>query len=144
MNNLLSCSELVGFSQYNWFFKQHFLTFPVGFWIPIIFSNVNLSCSYVLYLRNLQEQFKKAFCLIVHSSDLKLFFKFFAFSFKLFKSFSQSWDQFFSHRRSEQFWKQNTIHLPARLSAKSPIVPGGLNLVKRTVERKNVKKTKKN
>ena len=36
-----------------------FLSFLVGFWIPIIFSNLNLICSshmYLLDLRNLQEQ----------------------------------------------------------------------------------------
>ena len=36
------------------------LTFLADFLIPIFFSNLNSNCSN--YLRNLQEQFKKAFC----------------------------------------------------------------------------------
>ena len=39
-----------------------FLTFPAGFWIPILFSNLNLNCSNLWDMRNLQEQVKKAFC----------------------------------------------------------------------------------
>ena len=40
-----------------------FLTFPVGFSIPIIFSNLNYNfSSNVLDPRNLQEQVKKPFC----------------------------------------------------------------------------------
>ena len=39
-----------------------FLTFPACFSIPIIFSNLNSYCSNLSYLRNLQEQVKKAFC----------------------------------------------------------------------------------
>ena len=42
--------------------KHFFLTFPVCFSIPIIFSNLNLNCSDFLDMRNLQEQVKKAFC----------------------------------------------------------------------------------
>ena len=37
-----------------------FLTFPVGFCLPIIFSNLNYNCSDLSDLRNLQEQIKKA------------------------------------------------------------------------------------
>ena len=39
-----------------------FLTFSACFSIPIIFSNLNLNCSNLPSLRNLQEQVKKAFC----------------------------------------------------------------------------------
>ena len=39
-----------------------FLTFSECFSIPIIFSNMNYSCSNLLDIRNLQEQVKKAFC----------------------------------------------------------------------------------
>ena len=39
-----------------------FLTFPICFYIPIIFSNLNSNCSNLLGMRNLQEQVKKAFC----------------------------------------------------------------------------------
>ena len=39
-----------------------FLTFSACFYIPIIFSNLNSNCSNSSYLRNLQEQVKKAFC----------------------------------------------------------------------------------
>ena len=39
-----------------------FPTFPVGFCLPIIFSNLNYNCSDLSDLRNLQEQIKKAFC----------------------------------------------------------------------------------
>ena len=52
--------------------KQLFLTFHVGFWIPIICPNLNLNCSNVLDLRNLQEQIKKAFC-FKYCSDVLLF-----------------------------------------------------------------------
>ena len=37
----------------------HFLTFPVCFKIPIIFSNFDYNCSIFLDVRNLQEQVKK-------------------------------------------------------------------------------------
>ena len=40
----------------------NFLTLSSCFYIPIIFSNLNSNCSNLLYLRNLQEQVKKAFC----------------------------------------------------------------------------------
>ena len=42
--------------------KTTFLTFPVYFLIPILFSNLNCNCSNLSYMRNLQEQVKKAFC----------------------------------------------------------------------------------
>ena len=66
--------------------------------MPIIFSNLNYICSNVLGLGNLQEQVRKAFC-----------FKFLAFSLK-FETFSLITRMFFSHSRSKQFWKQNTIY----------------------------------
>ena len=47
------------------------LTFLADFLIPIFFSNLNSNCSN--YLRNLQEQFKKAFCNTKKCSDLSLF-----------------------------------------------------------------------
>ena len=40
--------------------KIFFLTFP-AYYAPIIFS-LDLNCSDLLYLRNIQEQLKKAFC----------------------------------------------------------------------------------
>ena len=64
-----------------------FLNCLVGFLIPIVFFNLN--CSNVLDLRNLQEQVKKK--LSVSKSVL----------------LSDLW-LFFSHSRSEQFWKENT------------------------------------
>ena len=39
--------------------KHTFLTFPVGFYIPIIFSNLNYNYSNVLDLRNFHGQVKK-------------------------------------------------------------------------------------
>ena len=60
-------------------FTYNFLSFPIGFYIPLILSNLSSNCSNVLDLRNLQEQVKKALC---------------------FKSCTDS--------RSEQFWKQIT------------------------------------
>ena len=69
-----------------------------------MFSNLNLNCSKLSYLRNLQEQVKKAFCYqklfwpftvwTNCSSDLKFFL---------------ITRTFFSHSRSKQFWRQNTI-----------------------------------
>ena len=35
-----------------WIGKNHFLTFPICFWITIIFSNLNSNCSDLLDLRN--------------------------------------------------------------------------------------------
>ena len=82
--------------------KANFLTFPACFWIPIFFSYSNSNCSDLLYLRNLQEQVKKAFCYQKlfwpftvwknRSSDLKLF----AFSASNFKFFSITRIFFFS------------------------------------------------
>ena len=48
-----------------------FLIFPVGFLIPIIFSNLNYDFSDLLDLKNLQEQVKKAFC-FKNCTDLSL------------------------------------------------------------------------
>jgi hypothetical protein len=76
--------------------------------MPIIFSNLNSNCSNVL---DLQEQVKKAFS-FKNCSDLLLFeyffFKFSGFSLELQKFFSIT-RTIFSHSRTEQFWKQNTI-----------------------------------
>ena len=73
-------------------------------------------------MRNLQEQVKKAFFYqkwfwpftvwINCSNDLKQFANSGP---SAFKSFSRSQEQFFSHSRSEQFWKQNTISLIASI-----------------------------
>ena len=41
--------------------NDFFRFFSVGFWIPIRFSNLNLSCFNILDLRNLQEQLGKTF-----------------------------------------------------------------------------------
>ena len=72
-------------------------------------------------MRNLQEQVKKALCYqklfwpftvwINCSSDLKIFANSRP-SASNFKSFSRSLEHFFSYRRSEQFWKQNTKTQP--------------------------------
>ena len=76
-----------------------FLTFPACFYIPIIFSNLKSNCSNLSYLRNLQEQVKKAFC-YKNCSDLSpfewilQFCKFSAFSLK-FQKLSRSLEQFF-------------------------------------------------
>ena len=79
----------------------------------------NLTCSNVLDLRNLQEQVKKAFrfknCNDCHCLN-KLFYwskrfcKFSALSLEFRKIFMIT-TSIFSHSRSEQFWKQNTITL---------------------------------
>jgi hypothetical protein len=63
------------------------LTFPVGFWIPIISSNLYLNFSNVLDLRNLQEQVKKD-----SGSKIVLTFRFSASNFK---SFSWALEHFF-------------------------------------------------
>ena len=41
------------------FSNMYFLTFPVGLWIPIFFSNLNYNCFNLLDLRNFHGQ---AFC----------------------------------------------------------------------------------
>ena len=78
-----------------------FLTFPVGFSIPIIFSNLNCNCSNVLEMRNLLELTKnsiliqklyKLFTVPINcSSYLKNSWP----STSNFKSFSRSIEQFF-------------------------------------------------
>ena len=40
--------------------SDFFKLVPVGFYIPIIFSNLNYNCSNVLDLRNRQKQYRKA------------------------------------------------------------------------------------
>ena len=82
----------------------HFLTFPACFSIPTIFSNLNLNCSNLSSLRNLQEKNEKTFCYqklfgpftvwINCSSDLKNFANSRP-SASNFKSFSRSLEQFF-------------------------------------------------
>ena len=42
--------------------KKKILTFPACFFIQIFFSNLNLNCSNLSAIRNLQEHVKKAFC----------------------------------------------------------------------------------
>ena len=49
-----------------------FLTFTVGFWIPIISCNFNFNLSNILDLWNPQKQAKKAFC-SKNCSELSLF-----------------------------------------------------------------------
>ena len=44
----------------------------LGFYIPIIFSNLNYNCYNLLDLSNLLEQVKKAFC-FKNSTDFSLF-----------------------------------------------------------------------
>jgi hypothetical protein len=52
-----------------------FLTCPVGFWIPIISSNLNFSCSNILHLKILLEKDKKKqFCFKI-CTDLSLWEK---------------------------------------------------------------------
>ena len=100
-----------------------FLTFPACFsqseyffpiWITIVLIASTLINHYdrsnFLDMRHLQEQVKKAFCY------QKLFwpfpqkiFKFSAFILEFQKFFLITKTIFFSHYRSEQFWKQNTI-----------------------------------
>ena len=84
-----------------------FVTFPVSFWIPIIFSILNYNCSSIFDLRTLQEQVKKTFC-FKSSSDLQTFCNFSTLSLEFQKFFLIS-RTISSHSRSEQFWKQNTI-----------------------------------
>ena len=84
-------------------FKITFSNFSCMF-LKIIFSNLNCNCSNSSYLRNLQEQVKKAFCYqklfwpctvwINCSSDLKIFANSRP-SDSNFKSFSRSVEQFF-------------------------------------------------
>ena len=71
-----------------------------NFLIPIIFSNLSLNCSYVLNLRNLQKQVKKASC-FKNCTDLSLNLEFQ-------KKNLDHWNNF-SHSRSKQFQKQNII-----------------------------------
>ena len=95
------------------FIKKAFQIFPVGFWIPNSFSILNPDCSNLLDLRNLEEQEKLFWPFTVwidYSTDLKIFAKFSAFSLEFRKFFSLT-RTIFSHSRSGQFWKQNTIFL---------------------------------
>ena len=98
--------------------KKPFLTFPADFWIPTFFYNSYFNWSNMIDLRNLQEQIKKSFLFQKLAwPDLLLFewivLNFFAKAWPSasnFKSFFRSLKQFFlTVRRSEYFWKQNTI-----------------------------------
>ena len=77
--------------------KLYLLTFPVGFSIPIIFSNLNLNCSNLLDLRNLLQEVKKHSVLTFQCSNN--FFRwsqnFWKISALNFKSFYRSQEQFF-------------------------------------------------
>ena len=93
--------------------KQTFSNFFCMFLNPQKISNLNSNCSNLLDLRNLQEQFKNAFCYQNFFwpftdrtnclSDLKIFVNS-QHSASNFKTFSWSLEQIFSHSRSEQFW----------------------------------------
>ena len=93
--NLLFQKEQIG---------KFFLNFFCRFLIPIFFSNLNYNCSNFWYMRNFQEQVKKAFCYqklfwpftfrINCLSDLKNFENSRP-SASNFKSFSRSLGQFF-------------------------------------------------
>ena len=56
----------------NFWKRNTFLTFPVGFEFPINFSHLNFNCCSVLDLTNLQEQVKNTFC-FKNCTDLSLF-----------------------------------------------------------------------
>ena len=95
--------------------------------LEYFFSNLNSNCSNVLDLRNLKEQVKKAFC-FKHCTDLSLFKQIVLVISKILQILGlQPWLSkvflisriFFSHSRSEQFWKQNTITLFLRRSVAS-------------------------
>ena len=93
--------------------RTSFLTFPACFSIPIIFSNLNYNCFNLSDKRNLQEQFKKAFCYqklispftvwINCSSNLKKFANSQP-SASYFKGFFSITRTISSHSSSEQFW----------------------------------------
>ena len=84
--------------------KYFFLTFPACFYIPIFFSSLSCNCSNLFDERNLQGQFKKAFCYQLlfwpfsvwmnGSSDLKNIANSCS-SASNFKIFSRSLEQFF-------------------------------------------------
>ena len=73
-----------------------FSNFPVGFWIPIIFSTLNLNCSNVLDLRNkLKKSSVSKIVLTFHCFlQFQNFCKFLD-SASDFKRFSRSLEQFF-------------------------------------------------
>ena len=104
----------IALNQTNWGIQSNsydinlFLTFPACFWIPIIFSNLNLNCSNKLDMMNLQEQVKKAICCqklfwpftvwINCSNDLKIF----SHSWPSALIFLEITRKIFSHSSSEQ------------------------------------------
>ena len=102
-------------------FFSFFSNFSCRFLNPnIFFSNWNYSFSYVVSeIRNLRNKLKKHYvskivitfhCLhILVLLISKTLCNFSAFSLKFQKCFFQSLEQFFSHNRSVQFWKQSTI-----------------------------------
>ena len=81
-----------------------FLTFPVGFCLPIIFSNLNYNCSDLSDLRNLQEQIKKAFW-FKNCSGLNLEWIVLVTE----KNFWNSRLNEFFLQKVRTIWKQNTI-----------------------------------
>ena len=104
----------------------YFLNFPVGFSIPIIFSNFDYNFSNVFDLKNLQEQVKKGFH-FKHFIALSLFEYVDLIISKILQILSlQPWiffffsitGTFFSNSRSEEFWKQNTTTISFLFNAK--------------------------
>ena len=81
-----------------------FPTFPVGFCLPIIFSNLNYNCSDLSDLRNLQEQIKKA-CWFKNCSGLNLEWIVLVTE----KNFWNSRLNEFFLQKVRTIWKQNTI-----------------------------------
>jgi len=96
--------------------KKYFSNFSCRFLNPNYLLQFNCNCSNLLDLRNLQKQVKKAVSknfLNFHCSNKLLWWsqnvcKFLAFSLE-FQKFFLITKTIFSHSRSEQFWKQNTI-----------------------------------
>ena len=84
-----------------------FLTFPACFKTPVIFPNLNLNCYNVLDLKKprISEKsilFQKVFLPLPSTSNF-------------------DHQNIFSHRRSEQFWKQNTIS-SINIKSRSPML----------------------
>ena len=78
-NGLAICQYVLGLVLCHivWFYfenlcKSRFLTFPVGFYIPMIFSNYNSNCFDLLGQRKFLEHVKKAF-LFKNCANLSLF-----------------------------------------------------------------------
>ena len=100
--------------------QYDFLTFPACFLIPIFFSNLKSNCSNFLYLRNLQDQVKKAFhCQKLFwpftvwkncSSDIKIFENSRP-SASNFKHFFRSLEQFFLTVGQNNFGNKIPFHI---------------------------------